>query len=57
MINTNRIINDNVPGLFEVYSIVSGKSLSKPLAFTYACDEMDNIAETNGAGNGIDIRR
>ncbi|KKL64094.1 hypothetical protein LCGC14_2168450 [marine sediment metagenome] len=43
--------------LFEVFSIASGKSLSKEMTFTAASDQLEIIAYgAGGVNNGTDIR-
>lgn len=41
---------------FQVYSITSGESLSKPMTFSKASDEMEALGYANGTSNGMDIR-
>ena len=41
---------------FQVYSIVDGESLSKPMSFSKASDEMEALGYANGSSNGMDIR-
>lgn len=41
---------------FEVYSIVTGASLSEAKSFNEAFDEMDRMMMAGNGGSGIDLR-
>ncbi len=40
---------------FQIYSVASDKSLTKPRSFNETHDELESFEQT-GSGNGIDIR-
>lgn len=57
----NLTVNEKLDRLFagrrfEVYSLVTDKSLSAPMPFNRAFNEMENIGYAAAASNGTDIR-
>jgi len=52
-----KVLDDVFAGRwFQVYAIASGESLSKPMSFSKASDEMETFGHANGASNGMDLR-
>ena len=41
---------------FQVYSISSGESVTKPMSFSRTFNELERIGNANGACNGLDVR-
>ena len=58
-VNVNKILDEELGGTFQVYSITTNRALSEPKPFSAAYDDLERVGYggTGGAPNGIDIRR